>query len=257
MKLVTFAALTATTIVLAACGGEKSVETAPAAAAKPAAETAVLESLDQRLSYIVGENMASQFARDGIQLDVNALSLAVKDVQAGSTSRLSEEDKQATIAEIQKRGQEQQKAELEAIANKNKADGEAYMAENAKKEGVVTTASGLQYKEVTAGEGEAPAAEDTVTVHYKGTLIDGTVFDSSYERGQPATFPVSGVIPGWVEALQLMNVGDKFELVIPSDLAYGPGGTGPVIGPNSTLVFEVELLEVTKAQAEPAAAAPQ
>jgi len=224
MKLVTFAALTATTIVLAACGGEKSAETAPVSAA-PAAETATLESLDQRLSYIVGENMASQFKRDGIQLDVNALSMAVKDVQAGSESRLSEEDKQSTIAEIQQRGQEQQKAELEALAAKNKADGEAYMAENGKKDGVVTTASGLQYKEVTAGEGEAPAAEDTVTVHYKGTLIDGTVFDSSYERGEPATFPVSGVIPGWVEALQLMNVGDKFELTIPSDLAYGPGGT--------------------------------
>jgi FKBP-type peptidyl-prolyl cis-trans isomerase FklB len=247
MKLSTFAALTAATILLTACGGEKAETTAAPA---PAEIASPIETLDQRLSYIVGENMAAQFKRDGIVLDVEALSLAVEDTQAGKDSRLSEEDKRNTIAEIQKRGQEKQNAELDAVAAKNKAEGEAYLAESAKKDGVVTTASGLQYKEVTAGEGETPAAEDTVTVHYKGTLIDGTVFDSSYDRGQPATFPVNGVIPGWIEALQLMNVGDKFELMIPSDLAYGPGGTGPVIGPNATLIFEVELLEIAKAEVE-------
>jgi FKBP-type peptidyl-prolyl cis-trans isomerase len=239
MKLKTFVALTATAIALTACGGEKAETPAPAPqAASP------LETLDQRLSYIVGENMAAQFKRDGIVLDVTALSLAVEDVQAEKESRLSEDDKRATITEIQQRGQEKQKAELEALSAENKAEGDAYLAANGAKEGVVTTDSGLQYKELTAGEGANPTAEDTVTVHYKGTLTDGTVFDSSYDRGQPATFPVNGVIPGWVEALQLMNVGDKFELVIPSELAYGPDGTGPVIGPNAVLVFEVELLEI-------------
>ncbi len=250
MKLRTFAALTAATIILTACGGEEKVAPVEAAAA-PAEAASALATLDQRLSYIVGENMASQFARDGIVLDVAALSLAVNDVQGEKESRISEEDKRTTLTEIQERGQAKQKAELEALSAKNKADGEAYLAANGTKEGVVTTATGLQYKEVTAGEGDAPAEKDTVTVHYKGTLVDGTVFDSSYDRGQPATFPVGGVIPGWVEALQLMNVGDKFELAIPSELAYGPGGTGPVIGPHSTLIFEVELLEIAKAE-EPA-----
>ncbi len=250
MKLKTFAALGAATLILTACGSETSAPAPTAEAPAPAtAETASpLATLDQRLSYIVGENMAAQFERDGIALDVEALTLAVKDVQGEKEPRLSEDDKRNTIAEIQKRGQEQQKAELEALSTNNKSEGEAYLAANGAKEGVVTTDSGLQYKEVTAGEGDVPSPEDTVTVHYKGTLIDGTVFDSSYERGQPATFPVGGVIPGWVEALQLMNVGDKFELTIPSDLAYGPGGTGPVIGPNATLLFEVELLEVVKAE---------
>lgn len=249
MKLYSFAAITAATLMLTACGGDKAPENEAAVTAPAAEEALPLASLDQRLSYIVGENMAAQFTRDGIVLDTDALALAVDDVAAGNESRLSEDDKRSTIAEIQKRSQDKQKAESEALAAKNAADGAAYLAENGQKEGVVTTESGLQYKEVVAGEGDTPAENDTVTVHYKGMLVDGTVFDSSYDRGQPATFPVNGVIPGWIEALQLMNVGDKFELVIPSDLAYGPGGTGPVIGPNSTLVFEVELLEIAKADA--------
>ncbi len=255
MKLLTLAALTASTIILTACGAEEKKEVAVEEA--PAVSTiSMSSSVDERLSYIVGENMAGQFQRDGIELDVDALTLAVKNVQAGAEPLLTEDEKRQTIAEIQQRGQEQQRAELEALATKNKTEGEAYLAANSQKEGVITTESGLQYKEVTAGEGDTPSAADTVTVHYKGTLIDGTVFDSSYERGQPATFPVGGVIPGWVEALQLMNVGDKFELAIPSDLAYGPSGTGPEIGPNATLLFEVELLEVAKAEV-PEEAAPE
>ena len=123
-------------------------------------------------------------------------------------------------------------------------EGIAYLAENAKKEGVVTTESGLQYEVLTKGSGASPTADDSVTVHYTGTLIDGTVFDSSVERGEPATFGVTQVIAGWTEALQLMSVGDKLRLVIPSDLAYGLRGAGPSIGPNSTLIFEVELLNI-------------
>jgi FKBP-type peptidyl-prolyl cis-trans isomerase FklB len=252
MKLKTFAALTAATMIVTACGGEKAETPVLEAIAAEAEASAPLGTLDQRLSYIVGENIATQFQRDGIKLDLEALSLSITEVQEGKELRLTEEEKRNTLSAIQERAQAAQKAELEAVSAKNTEEGQAYLAANGQKEGVVTTESGLQYKEITAGDGDKPAIEDTVTVHYKGTLVDGTVFDSSYDRGEPASFPVGGVIPGWVEALQLMNVGDKFELVVPSDLAYGPGGTGPVIGPNATLLFEVELLEVAKAE-QPAA----
>lgn len=249
MKLMTLAAVTASTIILTACGAEEKevavVETAPV---NEVSVISMESTLDERLSYIVGDNIATQFQRDEIELNIEAFSAAVDNIKAGNDPLLSEEDKRQTIAEIQQRAQEKQKAELETLASQNVADGAAYLAANSQKEGVITTESGLQYKEVVSGDGEVPAAADTVTVHYKGTLTDGTVFDSSYDRGAPATFPVGGVIPGWIEALQLMNVGDKFELAIPSDLAYGPSGTGPVIGPNATLLFEVELLELAKAE---------
>ncbi len=202
--------------------------------------TTELTSLNQRLSYIVGENMATQLKNDGVELDTDALVMAVSDVLAGNASRLSEADKRATIEEMQKISQEKQ---AEGAA-KNKAAGEAYLTENAKQDGVTTTESGLQYKVLVAGDGAQPTTNDQVKVHYRGTLIDGTVFDSSYDRGEPIVFPVTGVIQGWVEALQLMKVGDKFELAIPSDLAYGANGSGPVIGPDATLVFEVELLDI-------------
>jgi FKBP-type peptidyl-prolyl cis-trans isomerase FklB len=137
-----------------------------------------------------------------------------------------------------------QEVKAKESADKNLKAGEAFLAENAKKEGVVTLPSGLQYKVIEAGSGKTPKASDTVTVNYRGTLIDGKEFDSSYKRGEPATFPVSGVIAGWTEALQLMKEGAKWQLVIPPGLAYGEKGAGPVIGPNSTLVFEVELIKV-------------
>jgi FKBP-type peptidyl-prolyl cis-trans isomerase len=206
--------------------------------------TKELETLNQRLSYIVGENMATQLKNDGLDLDTDALVLAVNDVMAGNASRLTEELKKSTVEEIQKLTQEQQSAEQAGKATKNQEEGVAYLAENSQKEGVKTTDSGLQYKSLVSGDGETPKASNSVTVHYKGTLTDGTVFDSSYERGEPATFPVGGVISGWTEVLQLMNVGDKFEVTIPSDLAYGPAGSGPVIGPDAVLVFEVELLAI-------------
>jgi len=155
---------------------------------------------------------------------------------------------QARVRAKQEEAAAAQQAELAAAGEKNKVDGEAFLAANAQKDGVVVTDTGLQYKVITAGDGAKPQATDTVTVHYRGTLIDGTEFDSSYSRGEPATFPVQGVISGWVEALQLMSVGDKYELTIPSDLAYGPAGTGGDIGPNATLIFEVELLEIVSAE---------
>jgi FKBP-type peptidyl-prolyl cis-trans isomerase len=251
MKLNTLLALAATTFILAACGKEdKSEQVETVTQETPSTEQATkqdpLESVDQRLSYMVGVNVATQFLRDGIDFDVDAMILAIQDVKAGNESRVSEEQNRQTIQELQARVQAKQQAAYEAASAENKAAGEAYLAENSQKEGVMTTDSGLQYKEVVAGDGDTPTAADTVTVHYKGTLIDGTVFDSSYERGQPASFPVNGVIPGWIEALQLMNVGDKFELAIPSDLAYGSRGTGDVIGPDTTLLFEVELLEIVQ-----------
>lgn len=203
-----------------------------------------LETLTQRLSYIVGENMARQLQGDGLELDTEAFILALNDVVAGNPSRLTDAEKRTTIDEVQKVSQEKQRAMQAEQSVKNKTEGAAYLAENAKKEGVVTTDSGLQYKSLVAGNGAKPTRSDQVKVHYKGTLIDGTVFDSSYDRGEPIVFPVTGVIAGWIEGLQLMQVGSKFELVIPSNLAYGANGSGPVIGADATLIFEVELLGI-------------
>ena len=246
-----FLLLVAAVAALAACGDKtEEPEVAPA-------EELALESVEQRLSYMVGNNMAKQFTRDELTIDIVAMTAGINDILEGKEPRLTDEQIQETIASLQERAQQRQQAEQEEqqqalaeAAEKNKADGDAYLAANKDKEGVVVTDSGLQYRELTAGDGAKPGANDTVTVHYKGTLIDGTEFDSSYGRGEPATFPVQGVIPGWVEALQLMDVGDKWELVIPSDLAYGPGGTGGAIGPNATLIFEVELLDVVEPEAQ-------
>ncbi|SDK79587.1 FKBP-type peptidyl-prolyl cis-trans isomerase FklB [Methylophilus rhizosphaerae] len=203
-----------------------------------------LDSLTQRLSYIVGENMANQLKNDGLALDADAVALAVSDVMTGNPSRLSDAEKRSTVEQVQQESQERQHAAHAEQSAKNQAAGAAYLADNAKKDGVTTTASGLQYKQLVAGNGAKPTTKDRVKVHYHGTLIDGTVFDSSYDRGEPIVFPVTGVIAGWVEGLQLMNVGSKFELTIPSNLAYGANGSGPVIGPDATLVFAVELLDI-------------
>lgn len=206
--------------------------------------TQSLSTLTQRLSYIVGENMAHQLKNDGLALDPEAVALAVSDVMADAASRLSEAEKRATIEQVQREGQERHRAMHAEQSTKNQSEGAEYLAANASKEGVVTTASGLQYKALVTGAGAKPTKSDKVKVHYKGTLIDGRVFDSSYDRGEPIVFPVTGVIAGWVEGLQLMNVGSKFELTIPSELAYGATGSGPVIGPDATLIFEVELLAI-------------
>ncbi|MGB1310525.1 MAG: FKBP-type peptidyl-prolyl cis-trans isomerase [Leucothrix sp.] len=210
------------------------------------AMAAPLETLDQRLSYIMGSNLASQFKRDDVKFDFEAFKLAVDEVMNDKTHSLSDDDKRKSIMEIQKRSAEKQAKKAAEQSAVNIKAGKAYLEANAKKEGVVVTKSGLQYKEITAGKGEIPTASQKVKVHYKGTLIDGTEFDSSYKRGTPATFPVTGVIKGWIEALQLMNVGDKFQLAIPSDLAYGKRGSGAKIGPDTTLLFDVELLEIVK-----------
>jgi FKBP-type peptidyl-prolyl cis-trans isomerase FklB len=260
MKLHSIALLTASSLLFAACGSDKEADAEQTTAAvenitemaskvmTPTETTTAMDpalaSLDQKLSYIVGTNLGTQFKADQITLDLPAFTLAVEDVLAGMESRLSQEQIGETVTTMQEAAEARQLAAKLQISAENKALGAAYLLANGKKEGVITTESGLQYKEVVAGQGPMAMAESKVVVHYTGTLTDGTVFDSSYKRGEPAEFAVTGVIQGWIEAIQLMNVGDKFELAIPADLAYGPRGTGKVIGPDATLLFEVELLEI-------------
>ena len=235
-------------LALAGCNESK----APDDAAKADAGAAITTDA-QRMGYSLGASMGRQFRNDKLQVDAEALANGVRDGFTLDKLALTDEEVAAGMQQLQKTHTERMQAEQKAAADKNLAEGEAFLKENATKEGVVTTESGLQYKIVTAGEGPKPGAEDVVKVHYRGTLLDGTEFDSSYKRGEPVTFPVGGVIPGWVEALQLMPVGSKWELYIPSGLAYGPGGAGGQIGPNSTLKFEVELLSIEPKEATEAA----
>jgi FKBP-type peptidyl-prolyl cis-trans isomerase len=202
-----------------------------------------LDTLDKKLSYIIGYNTQKQFDQDGIVLDVEAIAAGLRTTSEDDVL-LDEDEIRQLYADIQKRARDQQKEKSRIEAEANRAEGEAFLAENASREGVITTESGLQYRVLEEGNGAKPSATDSVTVHYQGTLIDGTVFDSSFNRGRPATFPVNGVIPGWIEGLQLMSVGAKYEFVIPSQLAYGPVGTGAFIGPNATLLFTVELISI-------------
>ncbi|GAA5525869.1 outer membrane protein MIP [Microbulbifer aestuariivivens] len=207
-----------------------------------------LETQEQKVSYIITEDMALRLKSQGVELDPQVVIMALNDVAEGRESRLGDEDKQQVIAAFQEQMQSKQQemlakqeADFKAAAEENAAKGKAFLEENAEKEGVVVTDSGLQYKIVREGSGDSPSADSTVEVDYRGTLLDGTEFDSSYARGEPVQFPVNGVIQGWTEALQLMKEGGKWELYIPAELAYGPGGAGGLIGPNETLVFEVEL----------------
>ncbi|MBL6657153.1 MAG: FKBP-type peptidyl-prolyl cis-trans isomerase [Flavobacteriales bacterium] len=192
----------------------------------------------EKVSYSLGVNVAKSVKNQGLEsIDADAIAKAFKDVFEGNTLEISEEEANIVLQDyFGKLANAQQKANVEA--------GQKFLDENAKREGVVTTSTGLQYEVLQEGSGDSPKETDNVTVHYHGTLIDGTVFDSSVDRGQPATFPVNGVIPGWVEALQLMNPGAKYKLFIPSNLAYGERGAGGAIGPNATLVFEVELISI-------------
>jgi len=203
-----------------------------------------LNSIKDKVSYGIGMNIGKDFKEQGIDIDVNLLARGIKDSMSGGEPAMTEEQMREAFEAFQKELVAKQEAKTKEQADKNLKAGEAFLTENAKKEGVVTLPSGLQYKVLDEGSGKSPNAADTVTVNYRGTLVDGTEFDSSYKRGEPATFPVSGVIAGWTEALQLMKEGAKWQLVIPPNLAYGERGAGPVIGPNSTLVFEVELIKV-------------
>ena len=212
----------------------------------PAQEKPELKTLKQRASYAIGADMGSKFKRQDIDLDPKLLAAGLADALSGK-SALSDADIKQALTEFQAEFMAKMETKQKASGEANLKAGEAFLALNGKKDGVKTTASGLQYQVIKSGSGKSPVSSDTVKVHYHGTLLDGTVFDSSVDRGEPATFPLTGVIPGWIEALQLMKEGDKWKLFIPAKLAYGDRGPGGAIGPNSTLLFEVELLSIEKA----------
>lgn len=197
-------------------------------------------TFQEKVSYIIGRDMATNLKKQGIDIEAASFTQGLKDVLEGKPSPLSQTEVQQTMMQLQQEMSQKQGAS----ATENQKEGEAFLAENKNKEGVKTLPSGLQYQVLKEGTGNSPSASDQVTTHYHGTLIDGTVFDSSYERNQPATFPVNGVIAGWTEALQLMKEGAKWRLFVPSNLAYGSQGAGDVIGPNATLIFDVELISV-------------
>lgn len=203
-----------------------------------------LKTQGEKISYALGLDIGGSLSELHTELDIATLIQAIQDTLTGGDVLLTGKEIAAVMQEFSKQMEAKQKQEVQAQQGKNLTEGEMFMEENKNKEGVQTTTSGLQYKVLTEGDGAKPSATDRVTVHYRGTLLDGTEFDSSYKRGQPATFALNGVIKGWTEGLQLMKMGSKYEFVIPPELAYGKRGTGGQIGPDATLIFEVELLDI-------------
>lgn len=204
------------------------------------------ESQQEKASYSIGWDIGKNMKRQSLDVNHGSIAHGLKDALSGGKSALTDEEMQEALTAFQRDMQAKQMAGHEKSAGKNKKEGEDFLAKNKSKQGVMSTASGLQYKVISAGTGAKPSASDTVTVHYEGKLLDGTVFDSSYKRKEPATFPLNGVIPGWTEALQLMPTGSKYELYLPSQLAYGERGAGGDIGPNAVLIFTVELISIQK-----------
>ena len=223
------ASLAAFLTALVACGGSGGDD---------------LATFTDSASYAIGMNMGGSVRRSQTEVAVPALMRGLSDALEDRTTAFTPTEANAIIQRFAVRAQEAQAADFTEAAQENLEKGEAFLTENGEKPGVVTTASGLQYQVLEAGDGPRPSADDRVSVHYRGTLIDGSEFDSSYRKGQPLSFAVRGVIRGWTEALQLMPVGSKYQLFIPADLAYGPRGSPPTIGPNATLIFEVELLAI-------------
>lgn len=219
-------------------------------ATKPQEKAAApIPDLKPKASYILGHSFGKNFRDQEVDLDVDALLKGVRDGIAGAQPEMSEAEVEQVMNAFRDQFVAQQTARMEAIAAKNLKEGQDFLAQNKTKEGVKTTESGLQYQILEPGTGPSPRATDTVKVHYRGTLIDGTEFDSSYKRGEPIEFPLNRVIPGWTEGLQLMKAGGKGRLFIPSELAYRDRAQGDEIGPNSVLIFDIELLDVTPAQA--------
>lgn len=221
-----------------------AAKTAQPTAAK--SQPAALTTTKEKFSYALGMNLGSNLHRQSVEVDPDVLLRGLKAGLTGSKTEITEEEARTAMTEMQNEVRQKMQEKMQQAAEANKKEGDAFLAANKTKDGVVTLPSGLQYKILTAGTGAKPTATDSVVCNYKGTLINGKEFDSSYKRGQPATFPVNGVIKGWTEALQLMPVGSKWQLVIPSDLAYGDRGQGADIGPGATLIFEVELLSISK-----------
>lgn len=230
MRLKNLGVAACATLALAACGGSE----------------AALDTEDQQASYAIGLDMGNSLAPAGDLLDLDAFMKGIQDAMTEAEPAMDQEQLQAALQGFSERVRETQMAEMEALGEVNREAGEAYLETNAAREEVTVTESGLQYEVLEPGDGPSPTDDDQVTIHYRGTLVDGTEFDSSYERGEPATFGVGGVIPGFSEGLKLMNVGSRYRFVIPSDLGYGPQGAGGDIGPDATLIFEVELLEIVE-----------
>lgn len=224
------------------------------AAKGDAATPSDLSTDAQKFGYSIGIDLGHSLAQVKDEVDIKALESGLEESAAGKTPRLDDKTRDEIKKSVSVKIQQKQAEERKVKADKAKADGEAFLAENAKKDGVKTTADGLQYEVLTEGKGDHPTKDDKVTVNYKGTLIDGSTFDSSYDRGQPVSFPLANVIPGWTEGLQLMTPGSKYKFYIPAALGYGERGAGAKIGPNETLIFEVELISIDKTAPAPAAA---
>lgn len=245
---------TVSALILAGCNSNTTTASTPVTAPTSAVVITEQSSEVQKVGYAVGYDLGLNLREVADDMDLDAFTQGIKDAYAKTDSSLTNEQMQAIVQAYMTRKQEEAQKQLQEKAVANRQAGEAFLAENAKKDGVKTTASGLQYKVITEGSGSSPSATDTVMVNYEGKLIDGTVFDSSYERGEPIEFPLNQVIPGWTEGLQLMKPGAKYEFYIPSDLAYGEAGN-PDIEPNSVLIFTVELLNDADAAAARASSA--
>jgi len=225
----------------------KGPATKAGAAKTPAAKSAAITALKtpkDKFSYALGMNLGASLHKQSVDVDPNMVAQGLRAALAGGKTLLTQEEAQAALMEVQNELRKKQQEKMQVAGEANKKEGEAFLAANKAKEGVVTLPSGLEYKILKEGNGPKPTASDSVVCNYRGTLINGTEFDSSYKSGQPATFPVNGVIKGWTEALQLMPVGSKWQLFVPSSLAYAERGAGGDIGPNATLIFEVELLSI-------------
>ena len=232
--------------VFAADEATKEEVIAPASAGQAAtAQASMFQTEQDKISYIIGTQIAQSIKKQGVEVNLEPLMWGLRDVLEGNTLKLTQAETQKVYQAFQQRMRDKQAAERAKQAVENLAKGKAFLEANKTKEGVKVLPSGLQYKIIKEGTGETPTADDKVKTHYRGRLIDGTEFDSSYKRNQPAEFPVKGVIKGWTEALQLMKTDAKWELYIPADLAYGERGR-PSIPPNSVLIFEIELLEIVK-----------
>jgi FKBP-type peptidyl-prolyl cis-trans isomerase len=208
--------------------------------------TANLDTEDQKASYGIGLQMGGQLIPAGTHLDIDAFMAGIRDAVAEKDPRVPQEEIQLALQALNQAVREEETQRMAAAAETNAAEGAAFLAENAEKDGVMVTESGLQYEVLREGDGPSPSPEDQVSINYRGTFVDGTQFDSSYDRGEPITLAVNGFIPGFSEGLQLMTVGSHYRFVIPSDIGYGPNGSGGTIGPNATLVFEVELLDIVQ-----------
>ncbi len=215
-----------------------------------AEENVALKDQKDKVNYSIGMDIGNTLKRLSVDVNFDILVQGIRDVLSGNKTLLTAQESRDIIIAFQKEMTAKQTERMKELGEKNKKEGETFLAENKIKEGVITRPSGLQYKVIKEGTGEMPKPTDTVTTHYSGTLIDATEFDSSYRRGQPATFKVNGVIPGWTEALQMMKAGSKWRLFVPPHLAYGERGTGRDIGPNATLIFDVELLSIVKEDAD-------